>query len=146
MRVAVPLQALRVANPIVRGVLGSPAHPLLSRALVVLTYRGNSSGREFRIPLQYAETPAGRIVTLAVRPERKRWWRSFVRPTDASLLVAGASRGVTGRLLDGEERRASLRAYLARFPRAAGPLGLSGPPDDEALDAAPAAVVAFDPS
>lgn len=144
MRADVALRLLRIANPVVRGVLGSRGHRLLSGALVVLTYRGHRSGREFRIPLQYAETPDGSIVAVAVRPERKRWWRSFTRPTDASLLVAGASRAVTGRLLEGEERRTSLRTYLARFPRAARPLGLSAEPDGEALDRAPAAVVAFE--
>ena len=139
-----PLRLLRIANPVVRGVLGSPVHRLLSGALVVLAYRGHRSGRGFRIPLRYAETPDGSIVAVAVRPERKLWWRSFARPTDASLLVAGVSRAVTGRLLDGEERRAALRAYLGRFPRAAGPLGLGRDRDDEALDRAPAAVVAFE--
>jgi hypothetical protein len=54
-------------------------------------------------------------------------------------------RAVTGRVLQGEERRVAARAYLERFPRAKGPLGLSGEPDDEALDGTPAAVVAFDP-
>jgi hypothetical protein len=139
-----PLRLLRIANPFVRAVLGSPGHRLLSGALVVLAHRGHRSGREFRIPLQYAETPDGSIVASPCDPSG-RWWRSFARPTDASLLVAGASRAVTGRLLDGEERRTALRAYLGRFPRAAGPLGLGREPDDEALDRAPAAVVSFRP-
>jgi hypothetical protein len=136
---------LRLANPLVRGVLGSPAHRLLSGALVVLTYRGRRSGREFRVPLQYAEASGG-IVALAVRPERKLWWRSFSDPAPALLLVAGTTGAVIGRVLAGEERRAALRAYLERFPRAAGPLGLPGEPDDDALDRAPAAVVQFAPA
>jgi hypothetical protein len=140
-----PLRLLRIANPIVRGVLGSPAHRLLSGALVVLEYRGSRSGRGYRIPLQYAETDGGRIVALAVRPERKLWWRSFAGPAPAAVLIAGEERVVTGRLLEGRERREALRAYLARFPRAAGPLGLSRDPTDDALDAAPAALVGLDP-
>jgi len=140
-----PLRLLRLANPLVRGVLASPAHRLLSGALVVLTYRGRRSGREFRIPLQYAETPDGRVVALAVRPERKLWWRSFAEPSRAVLRVARTDRAVTGHVLQGQERRAAARTYLERFPRARGPLGLGDEPDDEALDGAPAAVVAFDP-
>ena len=50
-----PLPLLRLANPLVGRLLESRAHGLLSGALVVLTYRGRRSGREFRIPLQYAE-------------------------------------------------------------------------------------------
>ena len=141
-----PLPLLRLANPLVGRLLESRAHRLLSSTLVVLTYRGRRSGREFRIPLQYAELADHRIVALAVRPERKLWWRSFSDPAPALLLVAGATHPVIGRLLAGDERRAAVRAYVERFPRATGPLGLSGEPDDDALDGAPAAVVAFEPA
>ena len=139
------LRLLRLANPAVRAILGSPAHRLLSGALVVLVYRGRRSGRTFRIPVQYAELPGERIVALAVGPERKLWWRSFADPAPATLVVRRNERSVTGRLLDGEARRTALRAYLARFPRAAGPLGVDEARSDDALDGAPAAVVAFDP-
>jgi F420H(2)-dependent quinone reductase len=141
-----PLRVLRIANPVVRGVLGSPLHRLLSGALVVLEYRGRRTGRRYRIPLQYAETARGTIVVLAVRPERKLWWRSFARPAPAVVLVAGEKRAMTGRLLDGEERREALVAYLARFPRAAGALSLGRDAIDDALDGAPAAVVGLDPA
>ena len=141
-----PLRVLRIANPVVRGVLGSPLHRLLSGALVVLEYRGRRTGRRYRIPLQYAETARGTIVVLAVRPERKLWWRSFARPAPAVVLVAGEKRAMTGRLLDGEERREALVAYLARFPRAAGALSLGRNAIDDALDGAPAAVVGLDPA
>jgi len=139
-----PLRLLRLANPVVRAVLGSPVHRLLSGALIVLAYRGHRSGRTFRIPLRYANMPGARIVALAVAPDRKLWWRSFSQPAPATLVVRGAERATGGRLLQGEERRAALRVYLARFPRAAGALGVSDAESDGALDAAAAAVVAFD--
>jgi hypothetical protein len=139
------LRLLRLANPVVKAVLGSPAHRLLSGGLIVLAYRGHRSGRTFRIPLRYATMPGDRIVALAVGADGKLWWRSFSQPGPATLLVRGVERAVSGRLLQGEERRAGLRAYLARFPRAAGPLGVPDGESDGALDAASAAVVAFDP-
>ena len=139
-----PLRLLRLANPVVRAVLGSPAHRLLSGGVLVLTYRGHRSGRTFRIPLRYATMADDRIVALAVGADGKLWWRSFSRPSPATLLVRGTERGVSGRLLHGEERRVALRAYLARFPRAGGPLGVRDGEGDGPLDAADAAVVAFD--
>ena len=139
------LRLLRLANPVVRAVLGSPVRGILSGALIVVTYRGRRSRREFRIPVQYVETPEGRIVAVAVRPQRKLWWRSFVEPARAELLVRGERRTTSGRVLEGEERRAAVRAYLARFPRAAGSLGVTRGAGDGELDAADAAVVAFDP-
>ena len=141
-----PLRLLRLGNPIARAVLDSPAHRLLSGTLVVLAYRGHRSGRTFRSPLRYARTTDGAVVALAVRPERKHWWRSFAQPAPAVVLVAGEQRAMTGRLLDGEERREALAVYLARFPRAAGALSLVRDPTDDALDGAPAAVVGLDPA
>ena len=126
--------------------LGSPLHRLLSGALVVLEYRGRRTGRRYRILLQYAETGRGTIVVLAVQPERKLWWRSFARPAPAVVVVAGEERAMTGRLLDGEERREALVAYVARFPHAAGALSLGRDPIDDVLDGAPAAVVGLDPA
>ena len=77
MPLRVPLRALRLANPLVRVVLRSPVHRVLSGRLLVLSYRGHRSGRTFRIPLRYAETADGAFVAVAVRPDRKLWWRSF---------------------------------------------------------------------
>ncbi len=138
-----PLRLLRLANPAVRTLLDSPLHRILSGTVVVLKYRGHRSGREFRIPLRYTVAPDGRIVALAVRPERKLWWRAFAEPTPATILIRGSDRAVTGRLLQGDERRAALRAYVSRFPRAARPLGLRRVETDVALDGAAVAVVAF---
>ena len=40
----------RVVNPLVRGVLRSPAHRVLSGRLALLTVTGRRSGRTFRSP------------------------------------------------------------------------------------------------
>ena len=118
-RVAPPLRLLRLANPIVRALLDSPAHRLLSRSLVTVAYHGHRSGRVFRIPLRYAETTDGAVVAVAVRPEGKRWWRSFAEPADATLTLRGRRVGAIGALARGDGRERALEAYVARFPRSA---------------------------
>jgi F420H(2)-dependent quinone reductase len=140
-----PLRLLRFANPVVRAVLRSPAHRILSGSLAVLEYEGRRTGTRRAIPVVYAEDGA-RIVALAAHPERKQWWRTFREAAPAALVVCGQRRAVQGRLVTGAERRAALRAYLAARPRTAGPLRARGTPTDAALDGVPAAVVAFDPS
>jgi hypothetical protein len=119
-------------------------HRFLSGTLVVVAYHGHRSGREFRIPLRYAETADGAFLALAVQPERKLWWRSFTRPARATLLIRGERRPVRGRVVDGAERRTALDAYLVRYPRATGPLGLPTSPSNEELDGARAAIVRFE--
>ena len=116
-----PLRLLRLANPVVRAILRSPAHGLLSGSLAVLEYEGRKSGRTFAIPLRYAETGDGcRLVTVAVDPPRKLWWRAFTEPRSAVVLVRRRRRDVAGTLVEGAPREEAVAAYAARFPRSAG--------------------------
>ena len=114
---AAGLRLLRLANPLVRRVLDSPGHRLVSGRLVLLAYRGRRSGREHRIPLRYAETPAGALVAVAVRPERKQWWRAFSGGGTAVVTLRGQLIGVRGVVAEGADRDAALRVYLGRYPR-----------------------------
>ena len=61
----------------------------------------------------------GRIVVLAVAPERKLWWRSFADSAPATLTLRGERVEVRGVLVAGEERERAVAAYVARFPRSA---------------------------
>ncbi len=141
-----PLRLLRVANPVVRLVLRSPAHRLLSSSLMLLTYTGRRSGRTFTIPVMYARL-GETIVALAVAPDSKQWWQTFRTGARATLRIAGADTVARGRRLAEPEGRAALSAYLERFPRAARALDTEVSSPDEKLDAALAAValVAFVP-
>jgi hypothetical protein len=115
-----PLRLLRLGNPLVRGILRSRAHALLSSRLVVLEYEGRRSGRTFAIPLRYAETADGRLVTLAVEPARKQWWRSFVEPRGAVVVRHGQRHEVIGSLAEGTARDEARAVYAARYPHSAG--------------------------
>jgi hypothetical protein len=114
-----PLRLLRLGNPLVSGVLRSRAHRLLSGSLVVLEYEGRKSGRLFAIPLRYAETESGRLVALAVEPARKHWWRSFVEPRRAVVVLRRSRRDVVGTLAEGSLRDEARAVYAARYPRSA---------------------------
>ena len=85
-----------------------------------MTYEGRRSGRTFEIPVRYAELDGARFVAIAVRPERKLWWRSFAEPRDAELLLRGARVPVVGIVGDGRLRDEAVDAYRARYPRSAG--------------------------
>lgn len=119
------LRGLRLANPVVRAVLRSPAHRLLDRSLLLLTYHGRRSGRAFTIPVMYAED-GDRLVVLAARPGEKLWWRSIGDGAPVELRLRGATvRGAARVLAEAGERRTALTAYLRRFPRAAATLGVA---------------------
>jgi hypothetical protein len=66
----------RVINPLVRALLRSPAHRVMSRGVLLLTYTGRRSGRRYTLPVQYARTDQGLILWPA-HHDRKRWWRNL---------------------------------------------------------------------
>jgi F420H(2)-dependent quinone reductase len=87
----------RYVNPVVRAILRSPAHPLLSSHLMLLTVTARRSGREFTIPVGYTRH-GDRLVVSLQWPERKRWWRNLEGGAPVAVVVRGVRRTGTGRV------------------------------------------------
>jgi hypothetical protein len=104
---------LRLANPLVRAILRSRAHGLLSRRLLLLSYHGHRSGRLYEIPLRYVETADGRLVTIAVDADKKLWWRSFHAPSPALVLLRRDRLVVWGAVAEDTNRANVLARYVA---------------------------------
>lgn len=130
-----------IPNPIVRPILRSRLHGLLSRILCLVTVTGRKSGTPHTFPVLYARD--GRdVLIVAGWASKKRWWRNVVGGADVELLVAGEHlKGrATAFVDDPSERGRALRAFLTRFPRGGGTLGVSSrwrALDDASLGAAP---------
>jgi hypothetical protein len=94
-----PQRLITMINPVVRGILGSPLHPMLDKALLVLHVVGRQSGRVYRIPVSYLELGDAQLVVT------QHSWRANLR---------GASEvGVTLR-----GRRLSMHVNLQEDPAA----------------------------
>jgi hypothetical protein len=79
----------RTANPIVKGLLRSPLHGLLSDKYALITVTGRRSGRRFTFPVGYERE--GDRVTIGVGwPERKVWWRNLREPAPVTLRMGGS--------------------------------------------------------
>jgi hypothetical protein len=108
-----------VVNPVVRGLLRSPAHRVLSRSVLLLAYTGRRSGVRRELPAMYAVL-GDRFVVVAGQPDTKTWWRNFagdVRPV--TVTVAGRRGSCRARLLEPRtaEHQLALDAYRRRYPR-----------------------------
>jgi hypothetical protein len=88
----------RYVNPVVRAVLRSPAHPVLSSHLMLLTVTARRSGREFTIPVGYEERD-GRLLVSLQWPERKRWWHNVDGGAPVGVLLRGGARTGTARVV-----------------------------------------------
>jgi hypothetical protein len=114
----------RLVNPVVRLLLRSPLHPVLSRSLVILSYQGRKTGRWPSLPCMYARDGQDPYVVPG-QPDRKIWWRNLRQPTRVRLRLQGCDReGIATASSDPEAVAAGLHHYLARYPKAAKPLGV----------------------
>ena len=116
----------RVINPLVRALLRSPAHRVMSRGVLLLTSTGRRSGRRYTLPVQYAYADQSLILWPA-HYDRKRWWRNLQPPARVQLWVAGRELHGTAQVLvdDPAQIADALTIFLARFPSARRALGLS---------------------
>jgi hypothetical protein len=112
----------KVVNPIVRPLLRSPLHGLLSGQLMLLAYAGRVSGRERTIPIGYFAWEDGAVISSS----STRWWVNLQDGRSVRLLVRGQWRsavpvvaptledrvGLLGEFVTRLGSRAARRLYL----------------------------------
>jgi hypothetical protein len=138
----------KIVNPLVALILRSPLHRMMSGAVLLITYSGRKSGREYTLPVQYAQVD-GTITIVPGQAERKTWWRNLRGGAPVRLLLAGEARSGQATVLEGSAEAVcianSLAVYFKRFPSSAGMRGIrtaeDGSFDAEALRQAAAATV-----
>ena len=107
--------SMHVVNRLVRVILQSRIHGLLSGSVLLLTYTGQVSDRTFTVPVMYAGQD-GDLLVYVGNHERKRWWHNLRGGAPVHVRLRGADLAGSARIVDGEP---GLRAgYLRRFPRA----------------------------
>ena len=109
----------RVANPVLRALLRSPAGRPLGKHLAVIRYTGARTGQRRELVAGYAR--AGTAVWIWVGgAASKRWWRNFRTPAPVELWLAGehlTGRGVAVEgATDPETCREGVAAYVASVP------------------------------
>jgi hypothetical protein len=113
----------KIANPVVSLILRSRWHRWMSASVLLITYRGRKSGKEFTLPVQYVQE-GNFIYIVPGRPERKSWWRNFRALTPVRLTLRGEELSGNGVLLDPATQLAKIitgiEVYLRGFPSQAG--------------------------
>ena len=101
----------KAINPLVRGLLRSPAHGLLSSHLALITVTGRRSGRTFTFPVGYHQEEE-RVMIGVDWPERKRWWRNLLDAAPVEIRLAGVSRTGTGQARGDEHTGVTVEIQL----------------------------------
>lgn len=110
-----PDALVRVVNPLMRLLLSSPAHRLVSGGLMLLHYRGRRTGRSFTLPVAHHDVDGGLVVLT-----NSGWRVNFRGGLDAEVTLRGERRAARGELVEDPEVVA--RVYEDRLAEV-GPAG-----------------------
>jgi hypothetical protein len=73
-------------NPIIKWLLLSPLHNLVSKNMMLITYAGLKSGKVYMIPVNYIRN--GDVLTTTSQKNRA-WWRNLRGGAEVTLRVQG---------------------------------------------------------
>lgn len=73
-------------NPIMRTLLRSPLHSLVSKDMMLMTYTGRKSGKSYTPPMNYL-TINGALYTISTR--ERVWWRNLRGGAEVELRLQG---------------------------------------------------------
>ena len=82
------LRMVRLFNPMMRTLLRSPFHGLLSGQILLLTYTGRKSGRRYTLPVGYVRD-GDALLVVSQHSELKRWWRNLRGGAPVAVLIGG---------------------------------------------------------
>jgi hypothetical protein len=78
----------KILNPLLGLILRSPLHGMLSAGLLLITYRGKKSGKEYTLPVQYLQS-GNQIYIIPGMPEKKTWWCNLKGGLPVKLTLRG---------------------------------------------------------
>lgn len=108
-----PRPVLRIVNPLLRALLRSPLHRLLSARLMLISVRGRKTGRVYTVPVGRHESGGMFLVSA------KGSWRHNLRGgASVTLTVDGRERAAYAELEeDADEVAAVFNTLLSRYGR-----------------------------
>ena len=111
-----PEQLFAIINPVMRFLLRSPAHGILSDSLMLITFTGRKSGKQFTTPVRYIQ--AGDTIKCFTAAENQ-WWRNLRSGARVSLLIKGQLNDYQAHAIfdDPTAIKQQLVSYLSLFPQ-----------------------------
>jgi len=108
-----PLFLIRLLNPAMAWLLRSRMHGITSKTIMLLTFTGRKSGKEYTTPVSYVRD-GDRVRVMTGFP----WWRNLRDGEEVAMLIAGVEhRGSATAVVDDRERvEEALADFLERVP------------------------------
>ena len=112
----VPDPLFKIINLIVKVLLSSPLHFIMSKSVMVITFTGRKSGNIYSTPVRYLEVNNEiRFFTSA----HGKWWRNLKGGADVKLRIKGRNEDYSAEVLDPKlsDIRSDLVEFLSYFPQ-----------------------------
>lgn len=105
-----------IINPLIRMLLRSPMHALISGSLMLITYTGRKSGKVYTTPVRYLRTSSA--IQCFTSPDT-HWWRNLRGGAKVTLTIAGKDMRCLANVIenDPDRTREALKHYLTVFPQ-----------------------------
>ena len=103
----------RLYNPIVVSLLRSPLHGVMSKSVMLLTYRGRRSAREFTTPVSYVRDGDDLLV---VGSRDHSWWKNLRGGAPVVVRVRGLKLEGIAEAFEGEDAEGGLLRVLRAVP------------------------------
>ena len=112
----IPEPFFPIINRVMRLLLNSPLHGLMSGSVMVIYFTGRKTGRRRSTPVRYLRERETRVVCLTGR--ETGWWPNFHEPREVELQLAGrrVAARAHARPDDTEHKTSVLGETLKRFP------------------------------
>lgn len=112
----IPEPLFVIINKIVKIILRSPLHSIMSGSFMTISYTGRKSGKALATPVRYMRTGQGVRVYTA---EHTQWWRNVKANPDVTLLVAGETAPYLASIYDRDPavNRELLVEFLTLYPQ-----------------------------
>ena len=111
----IPEPLFVIINPIMKALLRSPLHGILSDSIMIVSFRGRRSGKEFSTPVRYVRD--GDIIRAYSNTETQ-WWRNLRNGAEASIHAAGKTGRYRTEVIENDPVRIQrlLADYLVVYP------------------------------
>ncbi|MHC1740392.1 MAG: nitroreductase family deazaflavin-dependent oxidoreductase [Anaerolineaceae bacterium] len=108
-----------IFNSIVRWILSSPFHGMMSNEVLLISFKGRKSGKHYTTPVQYIQV--GQEIWIMVGfPGKKQWWMNLVENVPVNLCLHGEWQSGQAAALTGEKDRSEiirgLDAFVNKYP------------------------------
>ena len=91
----------RLLNPVMKSVLKSPLHSMVSKQIMIISFTGRKSGQSYSTPVSYYQENASVICFT-----HAGWWKNLVDGAEVRLLIRGREHiGTAIPILDDQEKK-----------------------------------------